>query len=209
MDFGEYLRRIQVRNTYTDYIAKEQRISQGCGTGSYYDGRTIPEGNRIDILSGQLITTPAETSTILGSRIANCPEYVPPSPPPPPPMPSTTIVADLTGVDFSSGGSFISTFTFASMSTITVGFINNTSANMSSATHIDFRRDALPNLSSNDTFTIENPSYTPATQWVTYGPGNIYSQIYANETFGLTTSSIITFVGENSLTDITFNISMD
>lgn len=206
MDFGDYLRRQQVRAVYTDYIAKEQRISQGCGTGSYYNGRTIPEGNRLDILSGELITTPAETSTILGSRIAKCPGYVPPSPPI---MPSATIVVDLTEVDFSTGGNFLSTFTFASMSTITVGFINNTSANMSNATHIDFRREALPTLSSNDTFTIQNPTYTPSTQWITYGPENIYSQIYANESFGLTTSSIITFVGENNLTDITFNISLD
>jgi hypothetical protein len=207
MDFGEYLRRLQVRTVYTDYIAKEQRISQGCGVGSYYDGRTIPEGNRLDILSGQLITSTTETSTILGSRIANCPGYVPPSPPPPPSIPST-IVADLTGVDFSSGGSFASTFTYMPTSTITVEFINNTSANMGNVGYIQFDREALPNFVTGDEFTMQNPTYIPTTtQLITYGPGNIYSRLYATESFGLTTTSKITLVTANEYSTIFFNMN--
>jgi hypothetical protein len=202
MDFSEYIRRLNTRTIYTDYIAEKQRISQGCGCTSYYNGHTLQEGERLDILTGQQNTTMAETSTILGSRIANCPGY----PLPPPPPPDTTIVADLTGLDFSVGGTlFFSTFTFEATSTITVGFIN-ANAFISNADHIDFRRNALPNLTTDDTFTIANPTYIPTTTRVIYGTDNIYSQVYSNESFGMSISSIITFVSGETLTDIGFSI---
>jgi hypothetical protein len=204
MDFSDYIRKLNTRTIYTDYIAEKQRIQQGCGCDSYYKGHTLQQGERLEILTGQQNTTVAETSTILGSRIANCPGY--PLPPPTPPTPDTTIVADLTGLDFSIGGTqFYSTFTFDTTSTITVGFIN-ANASISNADHIDFRRETLPNLTSVDTFTIENPTYIPTTTTILYGPGNIYSQVYTNEAFGMSISSIITFVSGEFLTDIGLSI---
>lgn len=151
-----------------------------------------------------MITTPAETSTVLGSPVANCPGYVPPTPPPPVP---STIVADLTGIDFSAGGNFTSSFTFLLQSTIRVEFINNAGANMNNAQHIQFSRFELPTFSPSDTFTIENPTYIPTTQFLTFGPGNIYSIVYANEPFGLSQNSIITFSGANEISTLTFQIS--
>lgn len=198
MDFSEYIRRLNTRTIYTNYIAEEQRITQGCGSKSYYNGHTLQEGERLTLLTGQQNTSVTELSTILGSPIANCPGYVPPTPP--------TIVADLTGLDFSVGGTqFYNTFTFEATSTITVGFIN-TNTSISNVDHIDFRRVTLPNLTPADTFTIANPTYIPTTTRVIYGTDNIYSQVYSNEPFGMSISSIITFVSGETLTDIGFSI---
>ena len=203
MDFSEYIRKLNTRTIYTDYIAEKQRIVQGCGCKSYYNGHTLQEGERLDILTGQMNTSTTETSTILGSPIAKCPGYVPPTPP----MPSTTIVVDLTGLNFSiTGTEIFSTFTFESASTITVGFIN-TNASISDADHLQFDRFSLPLLTPSDTFTIENPTYNPSVSYYSGFPGNDTSIVYANEMFGLTSSSIVTFVSGETLTDIRFSMS--
>lgn len=205
MNYAQYIRRQQARTIYSDSIAQKQRISQGCGSESPYAFRPLDSGVRTDILIGEFNTTPEETSTILGSANANCP--VPPSPPPPPPPPATTIVADLAGITFTSGGGyFLSTFTFAPTNVITVGFIN-ANASIGDADHIDFRRETLPNLTPSDTFTIANPTVNPFIQHVVYGPGNIYSQVYTNDTLNMTPSSIITFTSAETLSNIGLSIS--
>jgi hypothetical protein len=205
MDFSEYIRKLHTRTVYTDYIAEEQRIAQGCGCKSYYNGHTLQQGEKLDILTGQMNTSAAETSTILGSPIAKCPGFVPPVPPTPP-TPSTTIVADLTELSFNvSGTQFISTFTFDPTSTITVRFFN-ADTSIEFADNIQFNRYDLPLLTPSDAFTITNPTYTPSVVYFSGFPGNNNSIVYANENFGISPSSIITFVSGETLTDVEFRL---
>lgn len=209
MDSSQLIRIRQARAVFSDYTAQQQTIAQGCGkTESVYAFRAIPSGNRTDILIGEFNTSTAEVDSILVSENANCPGVTPTPPPPPPP--ATTIVADLNGLNFlplGAGANFLNTFTFAATTTITVG-LYNANLTINNISHIDFRTTPpMPILSPSDTYTIANPTYTTPTQYVAYGPGNIYSQVYQNDTFNLNSNSIITLVTATPITSIGINMS--
>jgi hypothetical protein len=206
MDSSQLIRIRQARVVFSDYTAQQQTIAQGCGkTESVYAFRAIPSGNRTDILIGEFNTSPAEVTAILDSGNANCSGVTPA-----PPLPDTTIVADLNGLNFlplGAGSSFFSTFTFAATNTITVGFYN-ANLTINNISHIDFRTaPPMPILSPSDTYTIANPTYTTPTEYVAYGPGDIYSQVYQNDVFNLNSNSIITFVTTTPITSIGFSVN--
>ena len=80
---------------------------------------------------------------------------------------------------------------------------------MELASHIQFQTDTNTDptggdLSGGDYFTISNPSYGPSGTTVSPVPG--FNIIYDNNTFNLTTSSVITVTAANPISIINFQI---